>query len=72
MSEPQWTCMKSDCPGPVRADPTTQFDTRYTTGYCKTHGKVALVRLVTAIERRHLSGSRVDTTQPSPPHQENT
>jgi hypothetical protein len=46
MTTVQWECMKPNCAGPVRPDPHTQFDTRYTTGRCKNHGKVVLVRLV--------------------------
>ena len=43
--------MKPDCAGPVRPDPHTQFDDRYTTGKCKNHGKVVLVRLVPAAKK---------------------
>lgn len=39
-----WECSKPGCEGPVRPDGEhTQFDARYTTGKCKTHGKVVLV-----------------------------
>ena len=43
-----WECMKPGCTAAVRPDPHTTFDARYTTGKCKTHGKVVLVRKVGA------------------------
>ena len=42
-----WECSNPKCPGPVRPDDYTQFDARYTTGYCLKQGKrVQLVRKV--------------------------
>jgi hypothetical protein len=40
-----WRCSKAKCWSHVIPDPdVTQFDSRYTTGRCTTHGKVVLVR----------------------------
>lgn len=48
MTATLWECPKPGCEGPVRPDDQhTRFDERYTTGKCKTHGKVVLVRKVT-------------------------
>jgi hypothetical protein len=43
-ADPKWMCSKPECLSGVRPDMATQFDGRYTTGKCFTHGKVVLVR----------------------------
>ncbi len=39
-----WQCTKDGCISGVIPDDASQFDGRYTTGKCFTHGKVVLVR----------------------------
>jgi hypothetical protein len=43
-ADPGWECSKPGCIAGVRPDYVTQFDGRFTTGKCFTHGKVVLVR----------------------------
>jgi hypothetical protein len=43
-AHPHWECSKTGCLSGVVPDMKTQFDGRYTTGKCFTHGKVVLVR----------------------------
>lgn len=39
-----WHCTKQGCISEVIPDDVTQFDSRYTTGKCLTHGKQVLVK----------------------------
>lgn len=43
-ADPHWQCTKDGCLSGVTPDDVSNFDGRYTTGKCFTHGKVVLVR----------------------------